>query len=216
MKNLALLLLLFYTTAHAQNTYRISYVQESYFADESKKSGVRSVKSEGGLVFNDSLSFYYLPFTDRKKDSLEKLSLIGDKLLHHGMMYNLRSREILEEVAWPQGKYFVIVDSPKHYSWVLSDNEKNILGYKCKLAYSVNNSNDTITVWYAAELKKAFGPSIYFGVPGLVLEVFDQLYATHFVATKAAPVSLTLMLPQNVERITADKYRQQKSATINK
>lgn len=210
MKYLALLLLLYCATTHAQNTYRISFIQEKYFADESEKSGVRNFTFEGRLIFNDSISFYYMIPNGSKKDKMEKLSVIGDKLIHHGLMYNSVNKEVLHEVAWPEDKYFVIVDSPKRYNWIFSDNEKNILGHTCKLAYSVNNSNDTTMVWYATELKKAFGPAVFFGVPGVVLEVFDQSYTSHFVAKKIELTSLTLVLPQNVERVTADKYKLQK------
>lgn len=215
MKNLVLLLLLFYTTAHAQNTYRISYIQEKSFADESQKRGFHNVKFKGRLIFNDSISFYYMIPNGSKKDKMEKLPVIGDKLIHHGLIYNSANKEVLHEVAWPEGKYFVIVDSPRRYSWTFSDNKKTILEHKCKLAYSVNQTNDTTMVWYSEEIKNAYGPAVFFGVPGLVLEVFDQSYASHFTAEKIELTSLTLMLPQNVERITVDKYKQQKSATLN-
>ena len=64
---------------------------------------------------------------DSKKDKLEKLPVLGDKLIHHGLMYNSRNKEMLEEVAWPKDKYFVIVDSPRYFNWVFKNQTKNIL-----------------------------------------------------------------------------------------
>jgi hypothetical protein len=52
-------------------------------------------------------------------------------------------------------------------------------------------------------------------VPGIVLEAFDQVSGAHFVAEKIELTSVTLVLPQNVERIPADKYRQQKEKMLN-
>jgi GLPGLI family protein len=152
---------------------------------------------------------------DRKKDKFENSIVMGDKLIHHGLIYNSRTNEILNEVAWPKDKYFVIVDTPWHFNWVFKSQTKNILNYTCSLAYSVNETNDTTMVWYTPDLNKGFGPTIFFGLPGLVLEVFDQYNSSHYLAEKIELTSVTLMLPQNVERISADKYRKQKAAIIN-
>ena len=203
------------TYVSAQNTYRVNYSHVKYFADSSSKNGVSDFKWRGRLIFNDSLSFYYLVPNYSKKDKFKNSPVMGDKLIHHGLIYNSRTNEMLHEVAWPEGSYFVIVDTPSHFNWVFKNQTKNILSYICSLAYSVNETNDTTMVWYTPELNKGFGPAIFFGLPGLVLEVFDQYNSSHYVAEKLELTSVTLMLPQKVERIPVDKYRKQKAATIN-
>jgi GLPGLI family protein len=216
MKYLLLLCFLYFDNdIKAQNTYRINYSHVKYFADSSTKKGVSDFKWSARLVYNDSISFYYMIPNGSKKDKFKNYPVIGDKLIHHGLIYNSRTNEMLNEVAWPKGRYFVIVDSPRHFNWEFKNQTKNILSYACSLAYSVNETNDTTMVWYDPELDKGFGPTIFFGLPGLVLEVFDQQNSSHYMAEKIELTSLTLVLPQNVERIPIDKYRKQKATTIN-
>lgn len=210
MKYLLLLCFLcFDNDIKAQNTYRVNYSHVKYFTDSSTKNGVSDFKWSGRLIFNDSLSFYYMIPNNSKKDKFKNSSVMGDKLIHHGLIYNSRTNEMLNEVAWPEDKCFVVVDTPWHFNWVFKSQTKNILDYTCLLAYSVNETNDTTMVWYTPELNKGFGPAIFFGLPGLVLEVFDQNNSSHYVVEKIELTSVILMLPQNIEKIPADKYRKQ-------
>ena len=209
MKYLLLLCFLYCGNVKSQSNYSINYRQVIYYENR------ESSKINGRLVYNDSLSFFYLIPLNKKKDKLAKFSILGDKLIHHGVMYDKKKNEILNEVTFHENNYFVIVDSPKRAGWVLTEQSKNILGYACKLAYRIDEGNDTTMVWYTGEVGTGFGPSYYFGLPGIVLEALDQRFNLLIVAKKIEPTSVTLVLPQNVERIPIDKYRKQKVATIN-
>ncbi len=128
MKYLLLLCFLYFDNdIKAQNTYRVNYSHVKYFADSSSKKGVTDFKWRGRLIFNDSLSFYYMIPNNSKKDKFRNYPVMGDKLIHHGLIYNSRTNETLNEVAWPQGRYFVIVDTPRHFNWVFKTSFLNAL-----------------------------------------------------------------------------------------
>lgn len=157
MKYLLLLCFLYFEyDIKAQNTYSINYRQTIY-----KENG-NNYKSKTRLIYNDSLSFFYFIPSQEKKDKLAKLTILGDKLIHHGVMFNKKKNEIFEEVTFPENSYFVIVDSPKRENWVLTDQSKNILGYACKLAYRIDEGNDTTMVWYTGRIGTGFGPHLLF------------------------------------------------------
>lgn len=205
MRYLLLLCLFYFGNVKGQGTtYSINYLQTIDEADGNK------FKTKARLVYNDSLSFFYFIPTREKKDKLAKLTVLGDKLIHHGVMYDKQKNEMLEEVTFPENSYFVLVDSPKRYNWVFTQQSKSILGYACKLAYTIDENKDTIKVWYTGGIGTDFGPIYYWGLPGIVLEALDQRFYSRIVAEKIELTSLTLMLPQNVERVPAEKYRYQK------
>lgn len=95
------------------------------------------------------------------------------------------------------GKPFLIKDSLKVYNWKLENESKKIGNYTCYKAtfeqevkqssFSTDDKNNTdsltgkkqevkkqiITAWYTPEIPINIGPSKYWGLPGLILEVND-------------------------------------------
>lgn len=71
-------------------------------------------------------------------------------------------------------EYWANIDTSEFKKWRFMNAEKKILGYTCKPALSINEKNDSILVWYTEELKYKKGFLFYFGIPGIVLEVYDQ------------------------------------------
>ena len=212
MKYLLFICAFYINELKAQKTYSIHYSQ-SWQSSISINGQYQKYEFRSRLVYNDTLSFYYQIPPD-SKDKFKNDAVLGDKLIHHGLIYSRNSDEVLEEVAWPKKNYFVIVDTPRTYNWVFNRQQKEILGYHCNLAYSVSGTNDTTLVWYTNELGVVFGPSFYFGLPGIVLEVFEQQYGRHYLATKIEQASVTLVLPQHVKRIPVEKYRREKAQAL--
>lgn len=188
----------------AQKTYSIHYSQFGQ-SNVSINGQYQNYEVKSRLLYNDTLSFWY-PILMYSKDKFGNATVLGDKLVHHGLMYSRNDDEVLEEVVQSKKKYFFVVSAAKSYNWVFNKEKKEILGYNCNLAYSVNEANDTTLVWYTVELGSVFGPLIYFGLPGIVLEVFDQPSGRHFLATKIEQVSVTLVLPKNVKKIPKEKF----------
>lgn len=91
------------------------------------------------------------------------------------------------------GKIFLIQDSLKNKDWKLGSETKFIGQYQCYKAtrtiemekvtsFSINDSEEepkttkemvTITAWYTPEIPVNAGPGMYWGLPGLILEVND-------------------------------------------
>ncbi len=86
------------------------------------------------------------------------------------------------------GKTFLIADSLEMPQWELTEEQKNIGQYKCyKALWKQERTTDKLnpktgkfepkkedfitTVWYTLDIPVSNGPKMYYGLPGLILEV---------------------------------------------
>ncbi len=90
--------------------------------------------------------------------------------------------------------------------WDFFTNEKIILGYKCQAALSVNDKNDSTLVWFTNDLNYSNGFLFYYGVPGVVLEAYNQSFknTAHFLAVKIEETEIELLRP-TVGKIISQK-----------
>lgn len=72
----------------------------------------------------------------------------------------------------PLGMYFYAYKEPE-LNWELLNETKEIQGIKCQQA-KVTTENDTFYAWYASEIPFSDGPFRFKGLPGLILEVYNQ------------------------------------------
>ena len=117
----------------------------------------------------------------------------------------------------------VIVNNKQKYEWTLLNETKDIDNYKCykattPLYYNGKKYNDvTITAWYAPEIPVPFGPAGYGGLPGLILELQNDM-GTFYVkkinlALDTAPEIDKLLSPKAVSQET---YMQMVMGTLSK
>lgn len=105
-----------------------------------------------------------------------------------------------------------IRDTIKAPIWNFPKGEKMILGYKCEPALRITpEKGDSILIWYTNEFGDRFGqPRGYEGIPGTVLEIYDQQTGFHLRATKVKRGDYSFFLPQ-IETITFDEFRRRKN-----
>lgn len=83
---------------------------------------------------------------------------------------DLKSQLIFEEKNL-SNKKIIVSDTLKNYSWTLTNETKTVLGYEVRKAISYIDSAKVYTAWYAPELPYKDGPFVYWGLPGLILEL---------------------------------------------
>lgn len=68
---------------------------------------------------------------------------------------------------------YLVNDKVPGMKWVINQSKtKKILGYKCYSAEGIYRGNP-VTAFFTPEIKLDAGPYKFFGLPGLILEVFD-------------------------------------------
>ncbi len=93
-------------------------------------------------------------------------------------------------------------------NWKLENEEKNIIGYKCKKATGQYRGRNYIA-WYAEEIPINNGPYIFEGLPGLILEAEDLDQKFKFVAVginkKSKPIYLRN--EKSIIKTSREKFR---------
>lgn len=121
------------------------------------------------------------------------------------------------------GKLFLIKDTLTNRKWELVNETKNIGNYTCFKAifkddYTTQTFNEkgeteevtkkrTTTVWYTPQIPVNNGPSEFYGLPGLILEVNDgqlTLVCSKIVINPKEPVKIEE--PTKGKEVTQTKY----------
>jgi len=128
------------------------------------ESSKKSIKADSNsLVYtispNNSEKWYQI--YSIKKDTILNIDYIGDK----------------------QVVYFDVFTSPE---WTLTEDEKKISGYNCIKAYTYFRGRN-YTAWFTYDIPVSFGPWKFSGLPGLILEIYDDEKKFTWLATRIIP-----------------------------
>lgn len=88
----------------------------------------------------------------------------------NGIFKNLATKEYSKNVSI-MDKEYLIKEKFTEYNWQLSRETKKIIGFDTKKATAVIDSTKTVVAWYAPSITVKDGPSLYNGLPGLILEI---------------------------------------------
>lgn len=125
----------------------------------------------------------------------------------------------------------MIQDSLFNFKWNLNySEERKILGYKVNKATTSGLEPDTtVTVWYTKEIPYENGPDIYWGVPGLILQIDIKvdskvglayfINSYHYKATNIKKILKTKEFDKNIrdnKTLTRDEYQEKKSNLLKK
>lgn len=97
----------------------------------------------------------------------------------NGIIYNDQNRNINLHEKNTFGRLYIIKSEFDAMDWRLEKETKNILGFNCRratLEFYVSeeqraNQKREIVAWFTSELPYPYGPSVYRGLPGLILEL---------------------------------------------
>ncbi|QAR29993.1 GLPGLI family protein [Ornithobacterium rhinotracheale] len=141
-----------------------------------------------------------LKFTDEatlKSDSLSKVfakkgnmdtSDINKKLaimykigFNSNVFHNLKTKQITIQntMGLPGLEYTLPTPQLK---WQLQKDKKEILGYTVQKATTSYGGREW-EAWFAQDIPLAYGPYVFNGLPGLILEIYDTENEHHFTAT---------------------------------
>lgn len=155
-----------------------------------------------------------------------------------GSLYfkNLKEKRFVSKTDI-MGKTFLIKDSIPNYQWQLTSDTKNIGNYTCykasfsreveNISMTVENGETkqtkksetiTTTAWYTPQIPISNGPTIYHGLPGLILEINDgktTIVCTEIVLNPSEKI--TISEPDKGKIVTQaeyDKIRDEKNKEL--
>ncbi len=86
---------------------------------------------------------------------------------HANYTYNDAKKVLVGKESF-MGKEFRFKGASENLKWKITDETKEVNGYKTRKA--ILESNPDIYVWFTTDIPVNAGPYIYYGLPGLVLE----------------------------------------------
>jgi GLPGLI family protein len=115
--------------------------------------------------------------SDGMQQKLYRLMIRSAK--SNGLIYNNRSSNTSLHETNAFGRLYRIKSDFDGLDWKLEKATKHILGFTCKkatLEFYVSEEQRTnqkreIVAWFTSELPYPYGPSVYRGLPGLILEL---------------------------------------------
>lgn len=89
-------------------------------------------------------------------------------------IYKIYSTHIInEEKIFPIGEHFCIKDTLGNINWKIENNKKKIQNYLCQKA-TANYKGRNWIAWFSNEIPISEGPWKLNGLPGIILEAYDQ------------------------------------------
>ncbi len=119
------------------------------------------------------------------------------------------------------GKQFLIKDSLQNYNWQLSDEVKTIGKYICfkataiipkittKPSENLEDNITTVTAWYTVEIPISQGPDMFWGLPGLILELkVDNRILLCSKIELNLEEELIITPPEKGKKVTQEKFNE--------
>jgi GLPGLI family protein len=119
--------------------------------------------------------------SDEKLGKKINFKALPADLLNCYIQKNIPAKEVIyysDEFSENEFKYSEKPD----FKWKISTESKEILGYKVYLANTTYAGRDYVA-YFTPQILVQDGPYKFFGLPGLILEIFDKKYDHHFLAT---------------------------------
>ena len=140
--------------------------------DKTKFTDVNLLKFDSMTVKNSKKDFIdsndlneLIPIRKAIKFNKSIVNTKDGKYIFQGKIYN---------------KNYEFIDDFPVFKWELKENRKNILGYNCKEA-KIFYKGRNWTAYYSEEIPLNEGPFLFNGLPGIILEIFDDKNEHHFI-----------------------------------
>lgn len=198
--------------------FMFSYSQGIKFTYDYKLKLGDSITSQNVELYNENGNSYFYSVAKYKTDSIlndreKKMESSGIKmnfknLPNDEIVYFLKKQNSLGQVDFFSNEFETNLkySEENKFDWTLdNDEEKEILNYSVKKA-TINKYGKTFIAWYCPDIPINDGPYKFYGLPGLIFEIYDVKFNHHF----------KLIGIEKVEVDTSLLFRKQKFIEVDK
>ncbi len=181
-------------SSSAQKSYNITYESLLWYPAYNKFLPTINFR----LLIKDSISYEYAYF---ERDDVK--SPYGKKFRVHSSFKNISSNLFLSQ-SEPMGMpRYLISDTIPKIKWDLYEEEKSVLNYTCKKATCTYN-NKSYLAWYTRDIPLSFGPGLFGGLPGLILELESTKSIT--TASSITKENVEIVKPDVGKKISRENF----------
>lgn len=120
---------------------------------------------------------------------------------------NLKTNQMIDQSDF-MGKTFLIEDKAESLPWKITNETKEIAGYKCQQAIMINEE-DTVTAWFTKQIPVPAGPMIYGQLPGMILSISQQggNFQLNATEVKMEPIDVDKFeMPTKGKKVNREEY----------
>ena len=197
--------------------YEISYNYTFQINNEDSSN----IKSENMLLkIGDRISEYTSYNMAIVKDKIKGMALSGGNVDFRNMPKATIIYRVIKDKIKDEMLFFNIFGTTKMFykepliqmEWSLMNEEREILGYKCKKATTTYSGRE-YTAWYSIDIIISEGPYKFNGLPGLILSIKDTKNHHSFEVNGIKKINEVYNLDyENHIKVTKNEYVQ----TVNK
>lgn len=193
---------------------KVSYTENSkvdFKLPDSPDPNLKEMIRDAGIQKKELLysagSSLYQPVQKETEEGGDHIFImrIGDDAT--GSVYkNLVQKEVIKQNEF-LGRTFLIKEPLKSISWKLDTEKKNIGNYSCRKATATIDTLNVIA-WYCADIPINDGPDIFWGLPGLILEV-DVQHGKKTITVNSVSMlneALAIEVPQKGKEVTQQEF----------
>jgi GLPGLI family protein len=180
------------------------------------------------MAFNTQKSLY-TSYTKQMQDSIamakmEEASRSGSNQINMGLFIPSTTDKIYtseqEKTVYVNKVFsdnnYLIKEALEKINWKIENETESLLGYTCQKATGICKGRK-YTAWFTTDIPVSFGPWKLHGLPGLILEAYDDSQRIKFTCTKiklGASVSnhMSLELPSDAVATTHSEYNRMEKA----
>ena len=134
-------------------------------------------------------------------------SKYGRRVVTYNVLKDFKNRELdyTDKVGTENYRY---QEKLPEIEWEITSEEKKIFDYNCQKAIC-NFRGRTYEAWFTVEIPVSDGPWKFYGLPGLILELYDtqKHYSFEFAGIYASDANISL-IDQQYTRSSREKYLQ--------
>jgi len=190
--------LFFYSKVQAQENYlyHIEYDMQLNF------DGYK--KFMGNLYFNANTAYFDYHINNESdqdvlvnEDDDQAITFVVTDSSQYFIKSDKQKEKVLQlEKGFGEEKFYIVQEDLPKINWALTTSQKKIGSYNCYLAEG-EFAGRSYNAWFTTDLSGFFGPWKYHGLPGVILQISDDLSEVQFFATKITTVDVPVSQIEN-------------------
>lgn len=197
--------------------YSFENIEQAHGDDQRTQDWITSLPKEGITVqvlnFNGKKALFAEDDSEKEATppGLQRALMYESSLkpaspLVQKVYYDFDKNQRLEQLEY-MTRFFLVQSDIEAVAWKLGSEKKKILEYTC-MGATVTLDDQEIVAWFAPEIPVSLGPSIFGGLPGLILAV-ERNGETAYVATSvklSPPAEESMVKPNKGSKVTQEEF----------
>ena len=205
--------------AYIECIYRLTY-QVDTLTKRSVNAMMVLRHNENGSLFYSQANFEK-DSLERNANGIEELRAINDSIkarygkitVSYYVLKDFEKNQLEFVESLPTSSRYT--ESLPHFSWNITEEQKTIDNYACQKAVCTCGGR-TYEAGFAPDIPISDGPWKFYGLPGLILEVYDTKHHYEFQFLGMRPCNGKIEIPnQDVTKTTKKEYLRLKQLAID-